>query len=182
MPPPDEARNANARDIISQMPQRKDNIRIMTAQITFEIQAEASVYVTAPREDVWKAVADLARRPNLTSCSPLAGDWPDETASVRVTMNKGSFEMSRIETVIRCVPEEQLLVKIEAPGWGSTAWLDHRIEHDGDRCRLTIGAIAIAVFPEGKGPASRDEYAAMTLAGLQDAVAEYRRRIEAGAA
>ena len=151
----------------------------MTAQITLEIQAEASGHVAAPRERVWPAVADLARRPNITSFEPVAGVWPDETARARVGMNKGTFEMTRTETVIRCVPEERLLVKVEAPEWGSMAWLDHRIERDGDGCRLTIGAIAVASYLEGQGPASRDEYAAMTRQGLQDAVDEYRRRIEA---
>ncbi|MDT9600600.1 SRPBCC family protein [Sphingosinicella rhizophila] len=151
----------------------------MTAQITLEIQAEASGHVTARREQVWEAVADLVHRPNLTSCEILSGAWPAETARARVAMNRDTFEMARTETVIRCVPEKQLLVKIEAPEWGSTAWLDHRIEGDGDGCRLTISAIAVAVFPEGAGPASREEYAAMTLKGLEDAVAEYRKRIEA---
>lgn len=151
----------------------------MVEQITFEIYEEASGQIGAPREEAWLAVADLTRRPNLTSCEPLAGAWPEETARVCVTMDRGEFRMTRTETVIRCVPQEQLLVKIEAPEFGSTAWLDHRIERDGDGCRLTIGVIAIASFPQGAGPTSRDDYAAMTRDGLQGAVAEYRQRIEA---
>lgn len=151
----------------------------MVEQVILEIYEEASGPVAASREETWLAVADLARRPNLTSCEPLAGVWPDETARARVTMDRGDFSMTRTETVIRCVPEKQLLVKIEAPEFGSTAWLDHRIEREGDGCRLTIGVIAIATFREGAGPASRDDYAIMTREGLQGAVAEYRRRLEA---
>jgi hypothetical protein len=150
----------------------------MTEQMTLEIQAEASAVVAASRQAIWQAVADLGRRPNLKGYQALAGDWPHECASVRTVMNKGSFEMTRTETVIRCVDEERLLLKIEAPQWGSTAWLDHRIEAAGDGWRLTIAAIAIATFAQGAGPKSRDEYAAMTLAGLQDAVEIYRKRIE----
>lgn len=150
----------------------------MTTQITLEIHAEASGHVAAGRGEVWEAVADLARRPNLTGYTPLTGTWPDETARVRVMMNKGTFEMTRIETVIRCVRDERLLVKVDASDWGSTAWLDHRIEPHGDGCRLTIGVIAAATFPEGQGPASRSEYAAMSQRGLADAVDEYRKRIE----
>jgi hypothetical protein len=93
-------------------------------------------------------------------------------------MDKGSFEMVRTETVIRCVPEERLLVKVEAPDWGSIAWLDHRIDPAGTGWRLTVGVIAIATYAEGAGPASRSDYAAMTQAALQDAVDIYRTRIE----
>lgn len=153
----------------------------MTKQITLEIQAEASGEIAARRDRVWRAVADLEARPNLTSHEPLSGSWPEETARVRVGMDKGGFEMVRTETVIRCVAGERLLVKVEAPEWGSTAWLDHRIEQAGDGCRLTIGVIAIATYPEGAGPASRDDYAAMTRTALQAAVDEYRRHIEAAA-
>lgn len=153
----------------------------MTEQITLEIQAEASGEIAAPRDAVWRAVADLDSRPSLKSHEPLSGVWPEETARVRVVMDKGEFEMIRTETVIRCVAGERLLVKVEAPQWGSTAWLDHRIEQAGAGCRLTIGVIAIATYAEGAGPASRDDYATMTQTALQAAVGEYRKRIEAGA-
>lgn len=150
----------------------------MTELITLEIYAEASGQIAAPAGAAWLVVGDLSRRPNLTSHEPLAGVWPEETAQVRVRMDKGVVRMTRTETVIRCVPEAQLLVKIEAPEFGSTAWLEHRIEDQGAGCRLTLGVIAIATFPRGAGPASRSEYAAMTQAGLQAAVDEYRQRIE----
>ena len=150
----------------------------MTEQITLEIQAEASGLVLARRQQIWRAVADPEHRPNLKSYQALAGVWPEECASIRTVMDKGSFEMSRTETVIRCVPEERLLLKIVAPQWGSTAWLDHRIEPAGDGWRLTIGVIAVASFPEGSGPGSRSEYATMTREALQAAVELYRMRIE----
>ncbi|WP_129793928.1 SRPBCC family protein [Sphingosinicella sp. CPCC 101087] len=153
----------------------------MTAQVTLEIHAEAAGHIAAGRADVWAVVADLSRRPNLTSWKLLTGVWPDETAQARVAMNKGEFEMVRIETVIRCVTKAQLLLKIEAPEWGSTGWLDHRIEEENGGCRLTIGVIAVATFPEGAGPASRDEYAALSRQGLEQALEVYRRRIEADA-
>jgi uncharacterized protein YndB with AHSA1/START domain len=150
----------------------------MTEQITLEIQAEASGQVRARRTEIWQALADPAHRPNLKSCQPLAGVWPEECARIRTVMDKGSFEMIRTETVIRCVPEERLVIKVEAPAWGSTAWLDHRIEPAGDGWRLTIAVIATASFPDGAGPVSRGDYAKMTEEALQVAVLEYRKRIE----
>lgn len=153
-----------------------------TGQTTLEVHVEAWGHIAAGRADVWAAISDLSRRPNLTSCEVLTGVWPAETAQARVVMNKGDFEMVRTETVIRSVADTQLLVKIEAPQWGSTAWLDHRIDDENGGCRLTIGVIAIATFPEGAGPASRDEYAALSRQGLQEAVEAYRRRSEIDAA
>ena len=150
----------------------------MTEQITLEIQAEASGEVAAGRQEVWQAVADLAHRPNLKSYLALAGVWPDECARVRTVVDKGEFEMIRTETVIRCVPQERLVVKVEAPEWGSTAWLDHRIGPAGGGLCLTLGVIAVATFPKGAGPKSRGDYAAMTQRALQDAVDIYRKRIE----
>lgn len=153
----------------------------MAELITLEIQAEASTHIKAAGDRVWQAVADLAQRPNLTSFEPLDGNWPDETAHVRVIMDKGVVKMSRTETVIRCVPGKHLLIKIEAPEYGSTAWLDHRLEDQGENCLLTIGAIAVATFPEGEGPPSREEYARLTLEGLKNAVDIYRDRVVTGA-
>lgn len=147
-------------------------------QTTIEVHAEAAGHIASGRAKVWTSISDLSRRPNLTSCEVLNGVWPAETAQARVTMNKGDFEMVRTETVVRSVVETQLLVKIEAPQWGSTAWLDHRIEDEDGGCRLTIGVIAVATFPEGAGPASRDEYAALSRQGLQEAVEAYRQSIE----
>jgi len=154
---------------------------VKTTHITLEIHAEAGGHIASGRAEVWAAISDLSRRPSLTSCEILTGVWPAETAQARVAMNRGEFEMVRTETVIRSVAEAQLLVKVEAPQWGSTAWLDHRIDDENGGCRLTIGVIAIATFPEGGGPASRDEYAALSRQGLQEAVEAYRRRIEADA-
>ncbi|QIB67008.1 hypothetical protein [Kineobactrum salinum] len=153
----------------------------MIEQITLEIQAEAVGKIAARREEIWQAVAELARRPNLKSYEPLFAVWPDECAQVRTVMDKGMGEMIRTETVIRCVPEERFLLKIEAPEWGSSAWLDHRIERAEGGWYLTIGVIAIATYPEGAGPKSRDEYAAMTQEGLEAAVDEYRKVLEAKA-
>lgn len=149
-----------------------------TAETTLEVHVEAWGHIEAGRAEVWAAITDLSRRPNLTSCEILTGKWPEESARARVAMNRGDFEMVRIETVIRSVAEAQLLVKVEAPKWGSTAWLDHRIDDENGGCRLTIGVIAIATFPEGAGPASRDEYAALSRKGLQEALEAYRARIE----
>jgi uncharacterized protein YndB with AHSA1/START domain len=150
----------------------------MTEQITLEIHAEASGLIRARRQQIWQAVADPNHRPNLKSFRPLAGVWPEECASICTVVDKGSFEMSRTETVIRCVPEERLVVKIQAPQWGSTAWLDHRIEPAGEAWRLTIGVIATATFPEGSGTLTRNDYAALTLEGLQTAVELYRKQVE----
>jgi hypothetical protein len=153
----------------------------MTTEVKYEIHAEASGHIAAAPAEVWTAISDLSRRPNLKSCEFLAGTWPEEAAQARVLMDRGGFEMDRMETVIRCVNQVQLLVKVEASQWGSTAWLDHRIERESDGCRLAIGVIAIAIFPDGAGPASRDEYAALSRRGLQEAVATYRHRLEVAA-
>ena len=150
----------------------------MTAEVRFEIHAEASGHVPATPAAVWRLITNLSHRPNLISCAFLTGTWPEETAQARVAMDKGGSEMVRTETVIRCVTEAQLLVKVEASQFGSTGWLDHRIEKEGGGSRLTIGVIAIATFPEGAGPASREEYAALSQTGLEQAVAAYRSQFE----
>jgi hypothetical protein len=136
------------------------------------IQAEASLEMLAPCKAVWERVIDLSDRPTLKSWSPISGTWPAETATARVVMDKG-VDMVRTETVVRMIPDRRLLLKVDAPDFNTTAWLDHRLTDTKAGCELSISVIVAANPPEGQGM-DRAAYTAGTVEALKQALTAYR--------
>ena len=142
------------------------------------IQAEASLEMLAPCKAVWERVINLSDRPTLKSWSSISGTWPQETAQARVVMDKG-VDMVRTETVVRMIPDQRLLLKVDAPDFHTTAWLDHRLSGTKAGCELSISVIVAAAFPEGQGM-DRAAYVAGTTEALKQALVAYRAGISAG--
>lgn len=139
-----------------------------------DVQAEFSIAIDAPCSVVWEKVINLADRPTLKSFSPLTGNWPSETASALVVMDKGT-DMIRTETVVKLVPCERFLLKVEAPDSGIVAWLDHRLRRTARGCELTMSVIVSVKAPDAS--MDREAYIAATIAALEQTLKGYRAKV-----
>lgn len=139
-----------------------------------DVQAEFSLELNAPCPIVWEKVISLSERPTLKSWSPLTGSWPSETASALVVMDKGT-DMIRTETIVKMVPNERFLLKVEAPDSAILAWLDHRLRSSAQGCKLTMSVIVSV----GASDASmdRDAYIAATTDALEQTLIAYRAKV-----
>lgn len=139
-----------------------------------DVQAEFSLEFNAPCPIVWEKVISLSDRPTLKSWSPLTGSWPSETASVLVVMDKGT-DMVRTETIVKMVPNERFLLKVEAPDSGILAWLDHMLCSSAHGCKLTISVIVSVKAPDAS--MDREAYIAATLDALEQTLLSYRAKV-----
>lgn len=141
----------------------------------------ASATINAPSARVWSAVIDVRQRPSVVSVAPIAGQWPEETATAHVVMDKGGgVLMERTETVILNDPGRRFMIKIAIPGSGITAYLDYQLEHVPNGCHLGLSTLVAA--PDSILAAasvdSRSAYVVGTRAALHATLAEYRRALE----
>lgn len=141
-----------------------------------DVQAEFSIEIDAPCPRVWEKVINLADRPTLKSFSPLTGNWPCETASALVVMDKGT-DMIRTETVVKMVPGERFLLKVEASNSGILAWLDHRLCSSARGCTLTMSVIVSVKAPDTS--IDREAYIAATVDALEQTLTGYRAKVAA---
>ncbi|NIJ38801.1 hypothetical protein FHR22_003525 [Sphingopyxis panaciterrae] len=139
-----------------------------------DVQAELGVEMNAPRSIVWERVISLSDRPTLKSWSPLTGNWPSETASARVVMDKGT-DMIRTETIVKMVPNERFLLKVEAPDSGILAWLDHMLCNSAQGCKLTMSVIVSVKAPDAS--MDRNAYIAATIDALEQTLMAYRAQV-----
>lgn len=139
-----------------------------------DVQVELSAEMNAPCGEVWESVINLSNRPTLKSWSPSGGNWPSETASALVVMDKGT-DMIRTETVVKMIVSERLLLKVDAPESGVLAWLDHTLRPSATGSILTISVI-VAVTAPGSSM-DRDAYIAATLDALAQTLTGYRANV-----
>lgn len=140
----------------------------------------AATTIGAPCPRVWTAVTDLRQRPSLISAEPTGGTWPEETATARVVMDKGSFKMTRNEMVVYQERERRLMIKVEVLEPAGLAYLDYQLVPARGGCRLSLSSLVAVPDPPGapQGAAGRAPYIAGTRKALEETLAEYRRRIE----
>ncbi|MDX2059202.1 MAG: SRPBCC family protein [Gemmatimonadales bacterium] len=134
--------------------------------------------IGAPCQRVWTAVADLRQRPSLISAEPTGGTWPEETATARVVMDKGTFRMARNERVVYQEREHRLMIKVEVLEPAGLAYLDYQLVPTEGGCRLSLSSLVAMPDPPSSTPEARAQYIAGTRQALEDTLAEYRRRIE----
>ena len=139
-----------------------------------DVQAEVSLELNAPCPTVWEKIVTLSDRPTLKSWSPLTGSWPSEMASALVVMDKGT-DMIRTETVVKMVPGERFLLKVEAPDSGILAWLDHVLRSSAHGCELTMSVIVSVTAPDAS--MDRETYIAATLGALEQTLEAYRAKV-----
>lgn len=134
--------------------------------------------IGAPCQRVWAAVIDLRQRPSLISAEMTGGTWPEETATARVVMDKGTFRMTRNERVVYLERERRLMIKVEALEPAGLAYLDYQVVPAEGGCRLSLSSLVAMPDPPGSTPGARAQYIDGTRKALEETLAEYRRRIE----